>query len=289
MAPTWQYLGANVRFKPMTTRRALPETWIKDFGGVKVGFVGAVTEHLPELVSPAGIAGLRSRSPLSSPPTRGRRAQGRRCRHRRPARARGCRGTTAPSIGDDPSTDFGKIVNGVNDNVDAIVSGHTHLDYNRSFTVPGWVAEGRPVTKRPVVSAGQYGTASTSCCSRSTDTDEVVGQPAEHAAAEWPTPAGNYPTDSADRQAIVDEAVADAAVLGALPLGQIAGPFNRAKFSDGTPRTGWRVDPGQPRRRGAAMATESPDPGSAQIAFMNPGGLRADMVGSTAPDLPDAR
>jgi len=32
------------------------ESWIKDFGDVEVGFVGAVTEDLPSLVSPSGIA-----------------------------------------------------------------------------------------------------------------------------------------------------------------------------------------------------------------------------------------
>ena len=58
----------------------------------------------------------------------------------------------------DPDSDFGKIVNGVNDDVDAIISGHTHLAYNCSFPVPDWVDEGRAVTERPVVSAGQYGT-----------------------------------------------------------------------------------------------------------------------------------
>ncbi len=42
--------------------------------------------------------------------------------------------------------------------VDAIVSGHTHLAYNCRFTVPDWVDESRVVTRRPVVSAGQYGT-----------------------------------------------------------------------------------------------------------------------------------
>ena len=38
---------------------------------------------------------------------------------------------------DDPNSDFGSIVNGVNDNIDAIVSGHTHLAYNCSFPVAG--------------------------------------------------------------------------------------------------------------------------------------------------------
>ena len=53
----WKYLGANVRFKD-THDPALEESWIKDFGDVEVGFVGAVTEHLPELVSPGGIADI---------------------------------------------------------------------------------------------------------------------------------------------------------------------------------------------------------------------------------------
>ncbi len=34
---------------------ALDGTWIKEMNGVQVGFVGTVTEHLPELVSPGGI------------------------------------------------------------------------------------------------------------------------------------------------------------------------------------------------------------------------------------------
>ncbi len=58
---------------------------------------------------------------------------------------------------DDPTSDFGSIINGVNENVDAIVSGHTHLAYNCSFQVDDWA--GRAVTDRPVVSAGQYGMA----------------------------------------------------------------------------------------------------------------------------------
>ena len=37
---------------------AVPATWIKDFGDVQVGFVGAVTEELPALVSPGGIADI---------------------------------------------------------------------------------------------------------------------------------------------------------------------------------------------------------------------------------------
>ena len=37
-----------------------------------------------------------------------------------------------------PASDFGKIVTGVNQNIDAIVSGHTHLAYDCEFDVPAW-------------------------------------------------------------------------------------------------------------------------------------------------------
>src|SRR5690606_26130845 len=67
----------------------------------------------------------------------------------------------APSTNCETMDDAGKwadIVNNVSPDIDAIVSGHTHLAYNCSFPVAEWAAEGRAVTDRPVVSAGQYGT-----------------------------------------------------------------------------------------------------------------------------------
>ena len=39
----------------------------------------------------------------------------------------------------DPNSAFGQIVNGANADIDAIVSGHTHLAYNHSVPVPAWV------------------------------------------------------------------------------------------------------------------------------------------------------
>ena len=69
----------------------------------------------------------------------------------------GAPNTNCATMDDDPASDFGSIINGVNDNVDAIICGHTHLAYDCDFTCP--VGTGRPVTERPVVSAGQYGMA----------------------------------------------------------------------------------------------------------------------------------
>ncbi len=273
----WQYLGDNVRHAEDHSP-ALPETWIKDFGDVKVGFIGAVTDHLGELVSPAGIAGLEIESPVVAAN-----------RDADKLKAQGAdivillvhegAETTALSSATDPATDFGKIVTGVNDNIDAIVSGHTHLSYNHSVTVPGWVAAGRPVTTRPVVSAGQYGYNLDQLLFTVDDSDKVIGLQ-QNILPLVKTPA--YPTDAAT-QAIVDKAVSDAAVLGAQPLGQITAPFNRAKLSNGTTENrGGESTLGNLVAEVQQTATESATTGSAQIAFMNPGGLRADMVGSSS-------
>jgi len=273
----WQYLADNIRHADDHSA-ALPETWIKDFGGVKVGFIGAVTDQLNQLVSPAGIAGLEIEAPVLAAN-----------RDADKLKAQGAdivvllvhegAETTALSSATDPNTPFGKIVNGANDNIDAIISGHTHLSYNHSITVPDWVAQGRPVTTRPVVSAGQYGYNLDQLLFTVDENDQVVGLQ-QNTLPLVKTPA--YPTDSAT-QAIVDKAVADAAVLGAQPLGQITGPFNRAKLSNGTTENrGGESTLGNLVAEVQKTATSSATTGAAQIAFMNPGGLRADMVGSSS-------
>ncbi|HEU4467258.1 MAG TPA: metallophosphoesterase, partial [Agromyces sp.] len=61
----WEYLGANV-YEVGTTDPALPEYWIAKFQGVSIGFVGAVTDELPSLVSPDGIADITVGSPVEA-------------------------------------------------------------------------------------------------------------------------------------------------------------------------------------------------------------------------------
>ena len=61
----WEYLGANV-YEKGTDEPALPEYYTETFDGVTVGFIGAVTDELPSLVSPAGIAELDVRDPTEA-------------------------------------------------------------------------------------------------------------------------------------------------------------------------------------------------------------------------------
>ena len=152
----WEYIAANLR-KRSDDSHAVEDSWIKDFGDVQVGFVGAVTEDLPSLVSPDGIADIKVTDIVDEVNASADALE-----------ADGAdvivllihegASSTSYAAATDPNSAFGQVVNGVDANIDAIVSGHTHLAYNHAVPVPEWVSENRPVTTRPVVSAGQYGT-----------------------------------------------------------------------------------------------------------------------------------
>ena len=131
----WQYIAANLR-KKSDDSHAVAGTWIKDFGDVQVGFVGAVTEDLPSLVSPDGIADIKVDRHRRRGQRERRRSRGRGRRRDRAPRPRGCGQHRRCAAATDPNSAFGQIVNGVDTNIDAIVSGHTHLAYNHSVPVP---------------------------------------------------------------------------------------------------------------------------------------------------------
>ena len=96
----------------------------------------------------------------------------------------------------------------------------------------------------------------------------------------------NYPVRPAT-QAIVDAAVAAGRPLGAQPLGQIGGPFFRGKLANGTTENrGAESTLGNLVAEVQRWATTGAESGAAQIAFMNPGGLRQDMVGTGTGCLP---
>jgi predicted extracellular nuclease/2',3'-cyclic-nucleotide 2'-phosphodiesterase (5'-nucleotidase family) len=282
----WEYIAANVRLD-VDDSRALAPTWTQQFGDIKVGFVGAVTEHLPELVSPGGIEEIYVTDVVDevNDAADDLKADGADIvvmLVHEGAPNTNC--TDIAALG--PATDFGSIVQGVNANVDAIVSGHTHLEYNCSFPVPTWVTQGRAVTERPVVSAGQYGAALNRIVfTVDSSTGEVVAKTQSVLrlkSCSNSTACTNYPVD-APTQVIVDEAVADSAVLGAVPLGEIAGPIRRGYLANGTTENrGVESALGNVVAEAQRWQTSGPEAGGAQIAFMNPGGLRADMLGNGA-------
>ena len=168
----------------------------------------------------------------------------------------GAPGTDCAPMDDDPTSDFGSIITGVNDKVDAIVSGHTHLAYNCSFPVAGWA--GRPVTERPVVSAGQYGMALNKLTFEYNKVTDQVGQRREPSVllplkAGQPAWTNNYPSDP-NTAAIVAALWRTLRSAGCAAAGRDRWSVLPRQAGGRLDREPWRrVDPGQPGRRGAAV------------------------------------
>jgi 5'-nucleotidase len=279
----WQYIAANVRKKagggyalPDVTART-PDlndssdggTWTTTVGGVKVGFIGGVTEELSSLVSPAGIADVAVSSIVNETNAAADRLK-----------ADGAdvvillvhEGAPSTSLADASTNDnvFSRIVNGVDSDVSAIISGHTHLAYNHI------------INGRPVVSAGQYGTnINQLVLTVDTATDAVTVKTNDIVAAAKVALTAPAATAKRDQvKEIVDRAVEKGKVLGAVELGKIAGPFDRARLASGSENRGGESTLGNLVAEVQRWATEKPEAGAAQIAFMNPGGLRDDMRGN---------
>lgn len=273
----WRYIAANLKLKA-TGNPAVPATWIRTVDGVKIGFVGAVTEDLPALVSPDGIADLQVTDIVDSVNAEAAdlRANGADLVVMLVHEGSASTSCTSPQFTDENTT-WGNITQNVSSDVDAIVSGHTHLPYNCSFPVAEWQTEGRDVTERPVVSAGQYGQNLNQLVFTY---DEGTGELVAVAQEVIGIAGTGYPNDPAV-DTIVAAAKAKADVLGAEVLGTMEGPFSRAKLANGTTENrGGESTLGNQVAEVQRWATEEPETGSAQIAFMNSGGLRDDMKGT---------
>ena len=281
----WQYLAANVR-KKSDNAYALPDvaaspgtsdggTWTTTVGGVNVGFIGGVTEELPSLVSPTGIADLKVSSIINETNAAADALKARRRRSGRAARSRrrpdhlgGRRRppTTTPSAESSTASTW--------------TSTRSSPDTRTWHTTTSSTAV-------PVVSAGQYGTnLNRMLLTVDTDTDTVTFNTAPNTDISIVRANTVTVTDSdavatkAAVQATVDSAVAQADVLGARVLGKVGGAFNRAKLADGTTENrGGESTLGNLVAEVHRWATSTPEAGAAQIAFMNPGGLRQDING----------
>ncbi|MGF3055935.1 5'-nucleotidase C-terminal domain-containing protein [Microbacterium sp. YY-01] len=262
----WEYISANV-FLAETEATAVAPSWVTEFDGVSIGFIGAVTEDLHTLVPTEGIADLDIRDiPESVNAAADALTDG------DPANGEadviillvheGAATTSVDSI--TPESPLGLIVNGVSDKVSAIVSAHTHLAYNH-------VIDGRPV-----VSAGQYGQSyGRMTIEVDPDTKELLSinnqifNLAEKQADG--SYIGLYPADPAVQQ-IVDDAVAEADVLGAVEVGEVTADITRAVQSDGAENRGGESTLGN------FIADIHRWTTNADIGVINPGGIRTDLL-----------
>ncbi|XVV12557.1 ExeM/NucH family extracellular endonuclease [Actinoplanes sp. CA-131856] len=261
------YLAANV-YKD--GQRVLPGYSVQTVGGVKVGYIGVVTEQTRSLVSPDGIAGVEFHDPVAEANTLatqlsdGDEANGEAdvlvlLAHEGAATENI---GSAEALQNDPV--FGNFTK-VNANIDVIFSGHTHQPYAFEVPVPG------TDRTRPVIQAEDYGLK----LGKAVLTYDPATKSVTKSTAELLNVNG-YPADTAVAD-IVTKAKATAEELGKQPLGKITADINRAYSAAGAEDRGAESVLGNFIADVQLDQTSAPGRGGAQIAFMNPGGLRADL------------
>ncbi len=266
------YLGANVY---RGADRALPAYDVQTVNGIRVGIVGVVTEQTASLVSPDGIAGLTFKDPVAeAEQVAGELKDGNESNGEADVVVLlAHEGAATENIGsaEDLQNDpvFGDFTRASAD-IDAILSGHTHQPYAFEIPVPG------TDRTRPVVQAEDYGVklgkvtlsidpATKTVVSSDAALLDVTGAPSDPEVA-----------------ALVAQAKANADVLGQEPLGSITADIKRAVTPAGAEDRGSESVLGNFVADVQLAGTSAPGRGGAQIAFMNPGGLRADLL--YAPD-----
>jgi 5'-nucleotidase len=275
----FDYLGANV-YNKGTTTPALDEYAIYTVGGVDVGVIGVVTQETPTLVSPSGVSSLdfgdpvaavnRVAAQLSDTNLANGEADVIVAEYHEGAQS----GTTlAESVAADAT--FARIVNDTSGAVDVIFNGHTHRPYAFSANKPGGGT-------RPVVQSAAYGAT----IGRVDLTfDDVTGQVTAHTQSNVTRGTDLATTDPqvAQVKAIVDAALAAAAVVGNQPVGQITADITRADKDPSTPTITGEDDRtaesalgglvGNALRDGVPAEFAQPD-----IGITNPGGIRDDLL-----------
>ena len=273
----FQYLAANTVSK-RTGLPILPPISIKFVNGVPVGFVGLTLEGTPSIVNPAGIQNVTFLDEVQTANKWGNLLK------RLGVKAQvllvhegGAQGTNPAGVSS--CDNFGgaivPIVAGLNPEFGVVVSGHTHRFY--SCTLPN--SGGTSV----VTSAGTNGQLITDIdYTLDRRTGRFAEVRAENKVVENGIPDGNggwvrEGTGFAKNPALVDPAAK-----------ALADKYRAAVLRS---RTGWSAPSPRTISRTAGANGESPlgdviadaqlaytQANQAQIALMNPGGIRADLV-----------
>ena len=247
----FRFLAANV-VRRDTGRPLFPAYEIRKFGNIKVGFIGMTLEGTPNIVSPSGITNLQF---LDEAETANRYARELRNEH-------GVRaivvllhegGTPTPFAGINACNVSGAItdiVERTDDAVDLFVTGHTHQPYN-------CVIDGRPVT-----SASSFGRLVTDIdFTLDRRTKDIKDVSANNVIVTREAPA-------MDVQALIARYNSLVAPIRDRVIGNLTAGITRAADNSGESTAGNFV--------ADAQLFDSTAQG-AVAAFMNPGGVRADI------------
>jgi 5'-nucleotidase len=269
------YLGANV-VEEATGKTVLDPYWVKDFGrGVKVGFIGMTLEGTGDIVSKSGIEGLQF---LDEVETANKYAQ--------ELKRKGvnsivvllheggvpvaedtgheCESLDGSGVGmSGPIVDIAETMTPL---VDILVTGHTHQEYVCSVPDPA----GNP---RMVTSASSYGRVFTQIDATYDKRTKDIVRSSVTGSNTIVTRVDLKDFESDDAQsAIIAEYGPEAAVAGGRLVGHLAEDIKRGETRAEEFPLGSLIADAQ------LWNTASADTGGAQIALMNPGGVRDDLL-----------
>jgi len=257
----FQFLAANVVYKA-NGKPIFPAYKIRSLGGAKVGFIGLTLKGTPQIVSANGIqtVDFLDEATTINAATRALQAKGvhtivvliheggAQSVGLSPATINTCTGISGAIV---------NIVANLDPDIDMVVSGHTHNAYN--CMLPNSAAQ--PV---PVSSGSSFGRLVT-------DIDMTINR-----ALDQPTQIAinnvivtrDVAKDAAETALITKYDTAIAPIANAV-VGSISSDITRANSAAGESALGDVI--------GDAQMAYSQSAG-AQFAFMNPGGIRADLV-----------
>ncbi len=274
----YQYLAANVIVKA-SGKPVLPAYAIRDIEGIRIGFIGLTLRGTPAMVIPSGIAGLEFRDEVRTinalvPELK---AQGVSVfvvliHQGGQTTARTALDKSCPGF----KGDIVDIADRLDPAVQVVISGHTHQEYvctrpdGRLITQSGFY--GRLLTRIDL----KVDRASGAVLSKDANNLVVVNdQPIQVAVGSSPPLPAGYSALAPDPQiaAIVRRYGDLTATVADLPIGRIAGPLDRQQTSGGESTLGALIS--DAFLAGASRTVDGASP--AQIAFTNPGGVRADL------------
>ena len=267
----FEYLAANISLDPQQAdprmvaragvtgtapRPLFPAFTIRDVGGVRIGFIGLILQGAPGVIAPASIRGLTfgPEAEAANEAAGQLRQQGVRAivvlihEGGTPASAdiNGC---------DRLSADFVDLVRRMSDDIDVVVSGHTHRAYNCTIgtkLVTSAASTGRIVTDIDL----RLDRAGGAIISKSARNRVVTRDVEKHAAA----------------TALI---ASYRSVAGAI-AGRVVGTFEASLFRE--PNEAGESPLGDVIADAMLEGAAAVPGGAAVVAFTNPGGIRGDIV-----------
>ena len=250
----FNFLAANV-VRSDNGKTLFPAYKIRSFAGAKVAFIGIVLEGTPTIVTPSGVAGLTFLDEADTvnalvPELKAKGVESIVVLIHEGGAQTGlyndCVGISGAIV---------DIVNRMDDAVDVVLSGHTHNAYN-------CVIDGKLVTSGS--SFGRLVTDVDLTINRATG--DVVSASANNVIVTRDV------AKAADETALIAKYNVIAAPLANRIIGSITTNITRTNNAAGESALGDVIADGQ------LDATNDPGFGDAVVAFMNPGGIRADLT-----------